>query len=166
MNIRVAGSGRYRAGMASNPPPRAPAERRRDTRARLERDVDLWIATADPHGAPYLIPLSFDWDGEAIFLATPTASRTARNLAVSPTARLALGHTRDVVLVDGRAELLPLDARAPADADAFASRAGFDPRDADAEYVWIRVAPTRIQAWREVEELAARDLLRDGAWLD
>lgn len=95
-----------------------------------------------------------------------TASRTARNLAVSPTARLALGHTRDVVLVDGRAELLPLGARAPDDADAFASRAGFDPRDADAEYVWIRVAPTRIQAWREVEELAARDLLRDGAWLD
>ena len=32
-------------------------------------------------GAPYLVPLSFDWDGEALLVATPTDSPTGRNLA-------------------------------------------------------------------------------------
>ena len=46
--------------------PRSRAERRRDTEQRLAQDVDLWVASASKDGAPYLVPLSFDWDGEAI----------------------------------------------------------------------------------------------------
>jgi len=31
-----------------------------DTLNRLERDVDAWVATADPeNGTPYMVPLSF-----------------------------------------------------------------------------------------------------------
>ncbi len=48
-------------------PPRSLEQRRRDTEHRLEHDVDLWVATASEDGAPYLVPLSFDWDGEAVF---------------------------------------------------------------------------------------------------
>ena len=152
--------------MAPNPPPRPRADRRRDTLERLEHDIDLWVATSSADGEPYLVPLSFDWDGEAIILSTPASSRTARNLAANPVVRLALGLTRDVVLVDGRAELLAIDALAPGEADRFAARAGFDPRESRSEYRWIRVVPRRIQAWREVEELDDRDLVRDGVWLD
>lgn len=152
--------------METNPPPRSRAQRRQDVEHRLEHDVDVWVSTASVAGEPYLIPLSFDWDGVAVVLATPAASRTARNLAASPAVRLALGHTRDVVLVDGRAELLAMDARSGEDADRFAARAGFDPRDSEHEYRWIRVVPRRIQAWREVEELSGRDVYRDGAWLE
>jgi hypothetical protein len=36
----------------------------------LTHDVDLWVAAASSEGAPYLAPLSFDWDGEALLAAT------------------------------------------------------------------------------------------------
>jgi hypothetical protein len=29
------------------------------------------VASASADGAPYLVPLSFDWDGEALLMATP-----------------------------------------------------------------------------------------------
>ena len=52
------------------------------------------------------------------------------------------------------------------DGDRFALRTGFDPRSLRTRYLYFRVRPTRVQAWREENELAARDLMRDGAWLD
>ena len=45
--------------------PRSRAQRRRDTEHRLTHDIDVWVASASADGAPYLVPLSFDWDGEA-----------------------------------------------------------------------------------------------------
>ena len=61
--------------------PRSRAQRRRDTEHRLTHDIDVWVASASADGAPYLVPLSFDWDGEALLVATPTDSPTGRNLA-------------------------------------------------------------------------------------
>jgi Pyridoxamine 5'-phosphate oxidase len=145
--------------------PRERAQRRRDTEHRLTHDVDLWVATASADGAPYLVPLSFDWDGEALLLATPANSPTGRNLAASRTARLGLGDTRDVSMIDGTVEVLEIDALPQAQGDRFAARTGFDPRELGTSYRWFRIVPRRIQAWREVEELAARELMRDGRWL-
>ena len=54
-----------------SPEPRSRAQRRRDTEHRLTHDVDVWVASASADGAPYLVPLSFDWDGEALLMATP-----------------------------------------------------------------------------------------------
>ena len=51
--------------------PRSPAQRRRDTELRLTHDKDAWVASASADGAPYLVPLSFDWDAEALLMATP-----------------------------------------------------------------------------------------------
>jgi hypothetical protein len=46
------------------PPARSLTQRVQDALHRLEHDVDAWVATADPsNGRPYLVPLSFDWDG-------------------------------------------------------------------------------------------------------
>jgi hypothetical protein len=56
--------------------PRSRAQRRRDTEHRLTHDIDVWVASASADGAPYLVPLSFDWDGEALLVATPTDSPT------------------------------------------------------------------------------------------
>jgi hypothetical protein len=77
------------------------------------------VASASADGAPYPVPLSFDWDGEALLVATPTDSPTGRNLATTRTVRL---------------------------------------------YRWFRISPRRLQAWREVNELADRELMRDGRW--
>jgi hypothetical protein len=140
-------------------------QRRRDTEHRLQTDIDLWLASASPDGEPYLVPLSFDWDGEALLVTTPTNSPTGRNLAVGRTTRLALGLTRDVTLIDGVVEVLPMEGLSAEQADRFAARAGFDPRESRSSYRWFRITPRRIQAWREVDELADRELMRDGRWL-
>ena len=57
--------------------PRPRAQRRSDTEQRLAHDVDVWVATASAEGVPYLVPLSFDWDGEALLLATPAPAPPA-----------------------------------------------------------------------------------------
>ena len=97
--------------------PRPATERKRDTLARLERDVDVWVATARGD-IPHLIPLSFLWDGARLLLATPDSSVTARNLRATGRARLTLGTTRDVVVIEGTAQSLPLAAVPPVTADA------------------------------------------------
>ena len=146
--------------------PRSRARRRRDTEHRLNHDVDCWVASASAAGgAPYLVPLSFDWDGGALLVATPTESPTGRNLAAARAARLGLGHTRDVSVIDGDVEVLEIDALPQERADRFAARTGFDPRAEAAPYRWFRVSPSRIQAWREANELEGRELMRDGRWL-
>jgi hypothetical protein len=145
--------------------PRSGAERRRDTEHRLDHDVDLWVASASADGEPYLVPLSFDWDGEALLISTPADSPTGRNLTATRFVRLGLGLTRDVSMVDGEVEVLAMDALPPETGDRFAARTGFDPRTLTATYSWFRVTPRRIQAWREVDELPGRDLMRDGRWL-
>ena len=87
------------------PTPRSRPQRRRDTEHRLTHDKDVWVASASADGAPYLVPLSFDWDGEALLVATATDSPTGRNLATIRTVRLGLGHTRDVSMIDGEVEV-------------------------------------------------------------
>ena len=144
--------------------PRSRAQRRRDTEHRLEHDVDLWVASASPDGAPYLVPLSFDWDGEALPAGHADDSPTGRNLAATRTVRLGLGETRDVTMIEGDVEVLEIDALPREQGDHFAARSGFDPRELTS-YCWFRVTPRRIQAWREVDELNDRELMRDGRWL-
>jgi hypothetical protein len=140
-------------------------QRRRDTEHRLAHDVDVWVASASPDGIPYLVPLSFDWDGEALLLATPAGSATGRNLAAAKVARLGLGETRDVTMIDGTVEYFEIDEIPQETADRFVARTGFDPRFLTTPYRWFRVTPTRIQAWREENELSGRALMRDGRWL-
>jgi hypothetical protein len=149
----------------TEPPPRSRAQRRRDTEHRLSHDIDCWVASASADGVPYLVPLSFDWDGEALLVATPADSPTGRNLAATPAVRLGLGHTRDVTMIDGEVEVLEIDALAQHQGDRFAARTGFDPRAPGTPYRWFRISPRRIQAWREENELSDRELMRDGRWL-
>jgi Pyridoxamine 5'-phosphate oxidase len=145
--------------------PRSGAQRRHDTENRLTTDIDVWVASASADGAPYLVPLSFDWDGEALLVATPADSPTGRNLATTQTVRLGLGHTRDVSMIDGAVEVLEIDALPQEQGDRFAARTGFDPRAEATPYRWFRISPRRIQAWREANELSGRELMRDGRWL-
>jgi hypothetical protein len=145
--------------------PRSLIWRRRDTERRLAEDVDVWVSSASPDGTPHLVPLSFDWDGTALLLATPADSPTGRNLAATGRTRVGLGPTRDVTMIDGAVEPLDLPGL-PADrAERFAARTGFDPRTEDVTYRWFRVTPTRVQAWRESDELPDRELMRAGRWL-
>ena len=151
--------------MTNESPPRSHAQRRRDTERRLTHDVDVWVASASADRAPYLVPLSFDWDGEGLLVATPTDSPTGRNLAATRAVRLGLGHTRDVSMIEGDVDVLEIDALPPERGDRFVAHAGFDPRAQATQYRWFRITPRRVQAWREVNELPDRELMRDGHWL-
>lgn len=68
-------------------------------------------------------------------------------------------------MVEGDVEVLELDALPRERADRFVARTGFDPRVESHADRWFRVTPRRIQAWREVDEMADRELMRDGRWL-
>ena len=133
---------------------------------RLERDVDAWVATADGEsGTPYLVPLSFLWDGDTVLVATPASSPTGRNLAGTGKVRLGIGLTRDVVLIEGTVDAVPSPEIPDDIGDAFAAKTGFEPRGLNEPYVYFRIQPQRVQAWREANEIAGRDLMRGGRWL-
>lgn len=146
--------------------PRSTEQRHEDTLRRLEHDVDLWVATAEAEtGAPALVPLSFRWDGETIMIATVATSPTARNLSAGGTARLALGETRDVIMIDVTVDETVPAAEIPAEVgDTFAEKAGFDPRQDTDPFLYFSLRPHRVQAWREANELAGRTLMIKGRW--
>ena len=148
-------------------PPRPAKQRKQDTLNRLEHDEDVWVATApdDGSGVPYLVPLSFVWDGSTILLATPANSPTGRNLKATGRVRLGLGPTRDVVMIEGTVDTVTQTELTGEEGDRFAARTGFDPRQLTTPYLYFRVHPQRVQAWREVNELTGRELMSDGQWL-
>ena len=141
--------------------PRSAEQRKDDTLARLASDVDAWIATADSAGDAYLVPLSFLWDGAGLVVSTPRSSITARNLMRGGRIRVGLGEVRDVTMIDASAELVDDEPTK----DAFAAKHGWDPREETSDYGYFRIVPDRVQAWREVNELPGRTLMRDGTWL-
>jgi Pyridoxamine 5'-phosphate oxidase len=145
--------------------PRSARQRKLDTLSRLETDVDCWVGTADPAtGTPYLVPLSFHWYEGRLLIATPLDSPTSRNLQSTGKVRIGLGPTRDVVLIEATLDAVLSTVDIPAAVgDAYAERTGWDPRRAPGyAFFWIR--PEKLQAWREVDELTGRQLMRDGRW--
>ena len=148
------------------PEPRDRTTRKADLLAALTTPAaDVWVATASPEAAPYLVPLSLAWIGDHAVIALEERSVTARNLAASGVARLAVGPTRDVALIDVVLQRsVGVDDDEPL-GEAYAAQADWDPRGVPG-YVFLVLRPTRIQAWRESNELSGRVLMRDGAWLN
>jgi hypothetical protein len=151
--------------------PARPASRRKaDTLALLtEEAADVWVATASAEGgtaSPHLVPVSLGWlDDDRAVIAIPTTSRTTRNLLEHGLARLAVGPTRDVVMIDAELDAVFDVAEAPAPVtECFVAQADWDPRTSSG-YSFLVLRPTRIQAWREANEIPDRTLMRDGHWL-
>ena len=147
------------------PEPRDPVSRKADTLAMLASPaIDVWVATASSAGAPYLVPVSLAWVDELAVIAIDGSSATARNLTASGSARLAVGPTRDVVMIDAALERTVDVAADDALGAAYVAQADWDPRRSRG-YVFLVLRPVRVQAWREVNEIAGRTLMRDGTWL-
>ncbi|WP_350276136.1 pyridoxamine 5'-phosphate oxidase family protein [Kribbella sp. HUAS MG21] len=148
------------------PVPRSLAERRAAARDRLQTGFQLWLATgSDSHGA-HLIPVAYAWDGTALCTATFAKSRTVANIEARPQARVALGDTADVVMIDTRASLVHVP---DIDAEIAEHYAGVstDPRSyPDGTFVYLRLHPRRIQVWNGLHEFTGRTVMRDGRWLD
>ena len=139
--------------------------RKADTLAMLATQaIDVWVATASAAGAPYLVPVSLAWVDERAVIAVEGSSVTARNLTASGEARLAVGPTRDVVMIDAVLEKAVDVAADDALGAAYVAQADWDPRRGTG-YVFFVLRPVRVQAWREANEIAGRTLMRDGTWL-
>lgn len=144
---------------------RTTEQRVKDSTAKLKAGGDAWLATSGPAG-PHLVPLSLAYDtatGDLLF-CTEQRSITARNIASEPTVRVGLGPTRDVLLVDGMARTIRLVQDDAGSATIFCEMTGWDPRHGTGDWVFIRVSPSRIQAWREVDEIANRTVMLNGTW--
>jgi Pyridoxamine 5'-phosphate oxidase len=142
-------------------------QRVKDTLELLQTEVDVWIATASRTGKPYLVPLSFYWDSEAMIVTTTRSSRTGRNFAETGRVRAAIGRTRgQVVVIDARVEEMPVGDNVERE-DAYVRATDFDPRPWNVGYTFFRLIPERIQAWRgdDAEELRDKDLMQNGVFL-
>ena len=151
--------------------PRSTEQRKADTLAKLAAPVaDVWVATAAAqaggHASSHLVPLSLAWVDERVVLATEADSVTFRNIASERHARLGLGRTRDVVMIDAELEqVYRLDEVSDDLARRYAAQADWDPRKSGAGMRFLVLRPLRIQAWREVNELPGRILMRGGIWM-
>jgi len=139
--------------------------RKADVLGALEAQRDLWLATADTSGKPHLIAASAWWDGTDLVVATRADSRTAANLVVGSEVRLAAGSPADVVMIDaGVVDSVPAGEAAEL-ADGFTIAVGWDPREVGEGWVFYRLRPTRIQAYRGYDELEGRFVMRNSRWL-
>ena len=148
------------------PTPRDRSTRVADTLAMLTTPaIDVWVATASSDGSPYLVPVSLAWVDERAVIAVDATSVTARNLVASGKARLAVGPSRDVVMVDAELERAVDVGEDVALGEAYVAQADWDPRRSQG-YQFLVLRPVRLQAWREVNEIPGRTLMRGGRWLE
>lgn len=112
--------------------PRTREQRRADTLAKLSASAaDVWVATAAAdaggHASAYLVPLSLAWLDERVVVATEADSVTARNIIGQGRARLGLGPTRDVVMIDADLEQVYSLDEVPAGGPGVCDASGLGP---------------------------------------
>ncbi|TDC44987.1 hypothetical protein E1281_31870 [Actinomadura sp. KC345] len=148
------------------PVPRSLDERRAYAQDRLETGFQMWLATgSDGHGA-HLIPVACVWDGSALYTATFAKSRTVANVKGHPQARVALGDTADVVMIDTGASLMNVPDIDADIAERYAE-VSTDPRThPKGMFVYLRLHPRRILVWNGLHEFAGRTVMQNGRWLD
>lgn len=142
--------------------PRSRRQRIVDTLSRLDSDPDAWVASTDAE-RPWLAPLSFLWDDGHILFATCSSTPTSIHARAVPEVRVALGHTRDVVIIQGRVTTFGPDDLTDEQLVRYQKKHHSNPRTwAD---TFMLVQPVRILAWREDNEQAERLVMTDGNWL-
>jgi hypothetical protein len=145
---------------------RSAQQRKSDAIEKLNKDPDVWVATADDRGIAHLVPLSLCWHDGMVVVAVEANSRTARNASGSGQARLALGPTRDVVMIDAQAaSVVAREDAGPAITGAYRERTGWEPGSDGGDWVYVLFKPARIQVWREVDEIPGRTVMAHGTWL-
>ena len=113
---------------------------------RLATSRNYWIVTAKPDAAPHAAPVWGLWLGDAVVFSTSLESRKGRNLARDPRVVVHLESGDEVVILEGGAERIELDARI---ADAYEAKYAFRPEASGG--LWLKVAPRVAYAWLEAD---------------
>ena len=140
------------------------ATRKKDVLDALEKQGSYWLATAEVGGRPHLIAVSAWWDGSELVITTLGTSKSARNMAMNPAVTLARGDPSDAIVIQAQViESTPVE-----DSDqlaaGFKAAMGWDPREMGG-WMFFRLRPTRIQAFRGYDEIEGRDVMIRSRWV-
>jgi hypothetical protein len=146
-------------------PSRDTATRKKDVLAVLEKQGHYWLTTAEVGGRPHMIGVSGLWDGAQIVVTTLGTSKTALNMAMNPLVILAAGDPSDAVVIQGQMiESIPV-GESPRMAQEWRAAMGWDPAELG-DWVFYRLRPTRIQAFRGYDEIQGRDVMVRSRWVE
>ena len=140
------------------------ATRKADVLAALEKQGHYWLATASVSGKPHVIAVSGWWDGTDLVVTTLGSSKTARNLAMSQMATLAGGDPSDAIVIQAQMIESADVEKATALAEGFEKAMGWDPREMEG-WMFFRLRPIQIQAFRGYDEIGNRDVMLRSRWV-
>jgi hypothetical protein len=143
-------------------PSRDAATRKKDVLAALEKQGHYWLTSVEVGGRPRVIGVSGWWDGDQIVVTTLGTSRTARNLAMNPLVVLAHGTPEDAIVIEAQVIDSSAAEDSPELARGFKEAMGWQPPGG---WMFYRLRPTRIQAFRGYDEIEGRDVMLRSRWV-
>ena len=150
--------------MTSTPSPRDTATRKKDVLDAFATQGHYWLSTAEVGGRPHVIGVSAMWSDGEFVVTTLGTSRTARNMAMNPRVVLTHGDPSDAIVVRaGVLDSAPVEDW-PEIADEWKAAMGWDAREMEG-WMFFRLRPTRIQAFRGYDEIGDRDLMIRSRWV-
>lgn len=140
------------------------ATRKNDVLVALEKQGHYWLSNSDAVGRVRVIGVSGWWDGSQIVMTTLGTSRSARNMAMNPSVVLAHGTPEDAIVIEAEMIDSSMVEDSPELASGFKAAMGWDPREMDG-WMFFRLRPIRIQAFRGYDEIEGRDVMVRSRWL-
>ena len=144
-------------------PSRDAATRKKDVLAYLEKQGHYWLSTAEIGGRPHVIAVSGLWNDGEIVVTTLGTSKTARNLAMNPAAVLAGGDPSDAIVIQAQVMESVAVEDSPRMLSEWSAAMGWEP---PGDWVFYRLRPTRIQAFRGYDEIGGRDVMIRSRWVE
>lgn len=143
-------------------PSRDVATRKKDVLAYLGKQGHYWLTSAEIGGRPHVIAVSGLWREDEMVVTTLGTSKTAKNVAMNPLVVLAGGDPSDAIVIQAQViEAVPVE-ESPRLAQEWNTAMGWEP---PGDWVFYRLRPTRIQAFRGYDEIGGRDVMVRSRWV-
>lgn len=116
------------------------------TLLRLERERNVWMASMRRDGRPHLVPVWFVWHEGSFLIGMQAKSIKAKNLSSTPLVSLSLESGDDVVICEGRVEVIEGEFSAEIQ-QKFQQKYDWDV-SADADYgFYVQILPLKWLIW-------------------
>ena len=66
----------------------------------------IWISTTRPDGRPHAVPVWYIWDGRVLYFISGRSLQKSKNIARQPWIVVHAGDGDDVIILEGRAEIV------------------------------------------------------------
>lgn len=135
---------------------------------RLWAARSIWASTARPDARPHAVPVWYTWDGRTLYFATHESAQKARNLRHDLWVVLHAGDGDDVIILEGRAEVVTDDPEARR-VDAMRAETYVEPRTGARDTILTegtilyRVRVQHVMAWMYGDMAGRTDWWLDAA---